>query len=82
MRIDKFLKVSRIIKRRVVAKDAILLDRIFVNNSLVKPSKQLKIDDIITLHLGSKVITVKVISFDVKNKEEMYQLISEEKRSN
>lgn len=81
LRIDKFLKTSRVIKRRKVAKDALLLDRIYLNNNLVKPAKQVKIDDLITLHLGLKIITIKVTSLNPKDGDSMYQLISEEKRS-
>jgi len=81
LRIDKFLKTSRVIKRRKVAKDALLLDRIYLNNNVVKPSKKVKIDDLITLHLGMKIITIKVLSLNPKDSDLMYQLISEEKRS-
>ncbi|MDY0210354.1 MAG: RNA-binding S4 domain-containing protein [Acholeplasma sp.] len=84
MRLDKFLKVSRIIKRRTVAKDAALADLILVNNKLAKPSTSLKPNDIIELHFGIKILTVKVIQTELpkRNSDEMmFELISEVKKS-
>ena len=49
MRLDKFLKVSRLIKRRTVANDVAEQGRIFVNDKLAKPAKQLKVGDIIKI---------------------------------
>ena len=83
MRIDKYLKVSRIIKRRTVAKDIVDADRIYVNDRLAKPSHQLKIGDVITIHFGNKKVIIRVKALDEKvNKEaasSLYELISEEK---
>ena len=81
MRIDKYLKVSRLIKRRTVAKEVADHDRIYVNNVLAKPSKEVKIGDLVTLHLGLKIITIKITSTTLSKDSEMYELISEEKRS-
>lgn len=81
MRIDKFLKVSRIIKRRSVAKDATEAERILVNNKIVKPSYQLKVGDIVTILFGNKEVTIKVLelldSTKKQDTEKMYELISE-----
>ena len=55
MRIDKFLKVSRIIKRRTVANDAADSGRIAVNGKIVKPSYEVKIGDIIVIKQGEKI---------------------------
>ncbi len=86
MRIDKYLKVTRIIKRRTVAKDIVSAERIYVNNRLVKPSYQLKIGDIITICFGNKKVTVKVISLSEHTNKEtatsLYEIISEEKINN
>ncbi|MDD4172434.1 MAG: S4 domain-containing protein, partial [Syntrophomonas sp.] len=49
MRLDKYLKVSRIIKRRTVAKDFAENDRVMVNGRVAKPSSEVKVGDIITL---------------------------------
>ena len=83
MRIDKYLKVTRIIKRRTVAKDIVSAERIYVNDRLVKPSYQLKIGDIITICFGNKKVVVKVTNLsEHANKETattLYEVISEDK---
>ena len=81
MRIDKYLKVSRLIKRRTLAKDVTENARILVNGKVVKPSYQLKLDDLISIIYGTKTITVKVKSLEPSIKKEdasnMYEFISE-----
>ena len=81
MRLDKYLKVSRLIKRRTLAKEASESERILVNDKIAKPSKELKIGDIITIEFGRKQISVKVLSLNPVIKKEdasnMYELISE-----
>lgn len=64
MRLDKFLKVSRIIKRRTVAKDFAESERVLINGRLAKPSSEVKKGDIITLKTGDKQLTFEVL--DVK----------------
>ena len=61
MRLDKFLKVSRLIKRRTVANKVSEQGRIYVNGILAKPAKQLKEGDIITIAQAQNEIKVKVI---------------------
>ena len=81
MRLDKYLKVSRLIKRRSVAKTASLSERILVNGKLAKPSKEVKEGDILSITFGNKVLDVKVISLTTSTKKEdaslMYELIEE-----
>ncbi len=81
MRIDKYLKVSRLIKRRTLANDVATNERIMVNDKIVKPSHQIKLNDIITISFGNKEVKVKVINiFESTKKEDaslMYELISE-----
>ncbi len=83
MRIDKYLKVSRVIKRRTIAKEVAENERIYVNDKLVKPSHQLKIGDIITIIFGNKEVKIKVLNLLDSTKksdvELMYELISETK---
>lgn len=83
MRIDKYLKVARIIKRRSIAKELADNERIFINNKLAKASSNIKIDDLITIAFGNKKITVKVLELKQQaNKEDaqtMFALIQEEK---
>ena len=69
MRLDKFLKVSRLIKRRTLAKDAAESEKIMVNDKIAKPSKELQIGDIITIEFGNKIVKVKVQSFEVSTKK-------------
>ncbi|CCV66658.1 MAG: RNA-binding S4 domain-containing protein [Paracholeplasma sp.] len=84
MRLDKYLKVSRLIKRRTVAKNASDGQRVLVNDKIAKPSQTLKENDIITIHFGLKVVTVKVTTLIPPKRMDdylMYELISEEKKS-
>ncbi len=67
MRLDKFLKVSRLIKRRTVANKVSDQGRIYVNGILAKPAKQLKEGDIITIVQAQKEYKVKVIKIPVNN---------------
>lgn len=64
MRLDKFLKVSRIIKRRTVANDACDTERIAVNGRVVKASYNVKVGDIIEVSFGQRTLKVRVA--DVK----------------
>ncbi|RJX27732.1 MAG: RNA-binding S4 domain-containing protein [Acholeplasma sp.] len=80
MRLDKYLKVSRIIKRRTVAKEAAEKEKIEVNGKVAKPSTTLKEGDVLTLYLGAKIITVRVKSLVLLKDELMYELLKEEKR--
>lgn len=81
MRIDKYLKVSRIIKRRTLAKEVTNDERILVGDKLVKPSYNVKIGDVITILFGNKEVKVRVLNLNEHAKREdaslMYELISE-----
>ncbi len=61
MRIDKFLKVSRIIKRRTVAKEACAGGRVKINGKTAKPGDEVAIDDTIELSLGEGTLKVRVL---------------------
>lgn len=84
MRLDKFLKVSRLIKRRTLAKEAASSERILVNGILAKPSKELKVGDFITIEFGNKIVMVKVASLEASTKKadatNMYEFVSEQKK--
>ena len=67
MRLDKFLKLSRLIKRRTVANDVSDQGRVFVNDLPSKPSKQLKVGDVIKIEHFNKVVTVKVLKVPTGN---------------
>ena len=80
MRLDKYLKVSRIIKRRTVAHDASADAKVLVNQKIAKPSTDIKVGDVITINYFRKTMEVKVKSItpSVKKDEanEMYEIIS------
>ena len=61
MRIDKFMKVSRLIKRRTVANEACDADRVLVNGKVARASLAVKEGDIIEINLGSRPLRVKVL---------------------
>ena len=81
MRLDKYLKVSRLIKRRTVANDACDTSRITVNDKVAKASYNVKIGDLITLAFGSKSVTVRVLEIKETTKKAdsvgMYEVVSE-----
>ena len=61
MRLDKFLKVSRLIKRRTVANAVSEMGRVLVNGNSAKPAKQLKVGDIIEIEYSSKTEKIEVL---------------------
>ena len=61
MRLDKFLKVSRLIKRRTVANTVSEMGRVLVNGNPAKPAKQLKVGDIIEIEFSNRVEKVEVL---------------------
>ena len=82
MRIDKFLKVSRIIKRRSVAKEIADQGRISVNGRVIKSSSEVHPNDEIVIKFGNKTLTVRVKELlDTTKKDDaqrMYEIINEE----
>lgn len=83
MRLDKYLKVSRIIKRRTIAKEVADNDRIFINDRVAKSSTKVSVDDIISIHFGNKEVIIKVLELQESTRKEdaknMFEII-EEKR--
>ena len=71
MRLDKYLKVSRLIKRRTVANEACDNGRVMINDKVAKASTDVKVGDIITISFGNKDVKVEVtdISETVKKEE-------------
>lgn len=64
MRLDKYLKVTRLIKRRTIANDACDAGKIIINGIVAKASYNVKIDDIIEINLGTRSLKVKVVSIN------------------
>lgn len=83
IRLDKFLKISRIIKRRTIAKDFCDSDRVWVNEREAKASCKVKLNDIVKIKLGNNLITFKVTELKMSTKKddakEMYEIIEEKK---
>lgn len=81
MRIDKYLKVSRIIKRRTVANEACDAGRVLVNGNVVKASYDVKVNDIIEIQFGQRTVKVKVLNISETVKKEaaaeMYEDLSQ-----
>ncbi|MBQ9070436.1 MAG: RNA-binding S4 domain-containing protein [Clostridia bacterium] len=81
MRLDKYLKVSRLIKRRTVANDACDTERITVNGRVAKASYNVKTGDLITIAFGAKSVTVRVLEIKETTKKAesagMYEVVSE-----
>lgn len=81
MRLDKFLKVSRIIKRRSVAKEIADQGRILINKLPAKSSSKVKVGDTLTIKFGNKTETIKINRIVETTKkseaEDMYELLDE-----
>ena len=83
MRLDKYLKVARILKRRTISKEMADSERVYVNDKPAKPAHQIKVGDEIAIVFGQKklVIRVKAIKENIKKEEaeDLYEIISEER---
>lgn len=78
MRLDKFLKVSRVIKRRTIANEVAESGRVMVNDKVVKPSYEVKVGDIVQIQFGDKISKFKIINIPKvqgKNLEEMIEIL-------
>lgn len=85
MRLDKFLKVSRLIKRRSVAKEVSEQGRIWINGREAKASSTVKVGDELQIQYGQKIVTVRVERIAETSRKdeaaEMYTLLKEEARA-
>lgn len=83
MRLDKFLKVSRLIKRRTLAKEVSDQGRISVNGMPAKASTNVKVGDELAIRFGQKVVTAKIERIQETSKKdeaaEMYTIVGEER---
>ena len=81
MRLDKYLKVSRLIKRRTVAKEISDQGRISINGKVAKSSSDVSTNDELAIRFGNKTLTVKVLKIvETTKKDEaadMYEIVSE-----
>lgn len=75
MRLDKFLKVSRLIKRRTIANEACDAGRVLVNDTVAKASIKVKVGDTIEIQFGTKSVKVRILNIlDTTKKEEAKDL--------
>lgn len=85
MRIDKYLKLSRILKRRTISKELAENERVEINGRIVKPSHEVKPGDIVTVTFGNRKLEIKVLSTEnIKKKADaagMYEVIGETRLS-
>ncbi|MDT0714222.1 RNA-binding S4 domain-containing protein [Staphylococcus epidermidis] len=83
MRLDKYLKVSRLVKRRTLAKEISEQGRVTVNGNVAKASTDIKENDELIIRFGQKLVTVKVTGLSdhatKENAKGMYDLIKEER---
>lgn len=81
MRLDKFLKLSRVIKRRTVANDVCQAGRVSVNNRPAKAGTKLKIGDVVTVLFGGRAVSFKVMALPESPRRDeassMYELIED-----
>ncbi len=81
MRLDKYLKISRLIKRRTVANEACDAGRVFVNGKPARASYDVKVGDLLELQLGERVLKAEVLSVtEYAKKEEaasLYRMLEE-----
>lgn len=79
MRLDKYLKVSRIIKRRTVAKEACESGRVSINEKIAKPSTEVKEEDIIEITFATRTLKAKIINIashvTKENAKAMYEIL-------
>lgn len=75
MRLDKYLKISRLIKRRTIANEACDAGRVLVNDKVCKASYDVKVGDVISIQFGSKTVEVRVLEIkETVRKEDVEQL--------
>ena len=75
MRLDKFLKVSRVIKRRTVANEAADGGRVAVNGKIVKPSYEVKVGDIVEIKFGDKISRFEILQIPKVQGKDMGEII-------
>lgn len=82
MRLDKYLKVSRIIKRRTIANEACSAGRVTINDKVAKPSTDVKAGDMITIRFGEKLFKAEILEVreyaTKQGADDMYRIIAGE----
>ena len=84
MRLDKYLKVARISKRRAIGKELADNQRVLINGRIAKPSSEVKENDILTIYFGQKELTIRVLMLAKQVSKQqanlMFEVVEEKKR--
>lgn len=84
MRLDLFLKTSRLVKRRTVAQELCDAGRVLVNGAAAKPAKEVRPGDILTVAFSSRTVEIEVLGLPLSSRaatpEEIYRIRSDERR--
>lgn len=84
MRLDKYLKVARISKRRAIGKELADNQRVLINGKVAKPSSDVKEGDILTIYFGQKELTLRVLMLakqvSKQMAQEMFEILEEKQR--
>ena len=83
MRLDKYLKTARILKRREAAKELALQGRVWVNGKVAKPSTEVKEGDVLKLQFGSRILEVRILEIrkqvSKQNASLLFEVLKEER---
>lgn len=83
MRVDKYLKTARILKRREAAKDLALQGRIQINGRIAKPSTEVEVGDVLRLEFGYRILEIKILDIQKQvskqNASLLFEILKEEK---
>lgn len=83
MRVDKYLKTARILKRREAAKELALQRRIQINGRIAKPSTEVEVGDVLRLEFGYRILEIKILDIQKQvskqNASLLFEILKEEK---
>lgn len=83
MRVDKYLKTARILKRREAAKELALQGRIQINGRIAKPSTEVEVGDVLRLEFGYRILKIKILDIQKQvskqNASLLFEILKEEK---
>ena len=83
MRVDKYLKTARILKRREAAKELALQGRIQINGHIAKPSTEVEVGDVLRLEFGYRILEIKILDIQKQvskqNASLLFEILKEEK---
>ncbi|MGL5541529.1 MAG: RNA-binding S4 domain-containing protein [Erysipelotrichaceae bacterium] len=81
MRIDKYLKVARVLKKRTLSKELADMERVTINGKVAKPASLVGVGDLVEIHFGNKVLTIRVLQLakqaSKNDAANLYEVVSE-----